>query len=334
MVEESVELITERIKEATESKDIYGASYAITDKKNSSEFYLGTQGNGKYDIALTSTMIYDLASLTKVVVTTTRILQLIESGTLDLNTEIGEILFGFKYPQVTIANLLLHNSGLPADITDVRSMTKEELIKRIKETNLISSPGEKIVYSDLGFIILGWIIAQVDGELSTSLNEHIFEPLLMKNTGYNLSERPLANFIPTEDEPQRGGIIQGVVHDYKAYLLDGVSGHAGIFSTLGDLNNFTSMYINEGVFKGKQILSSQSINLLRQYSGGGRTLGWQTWNNDSTKLWHTGFTGTSIALDLKNKQSFVCLTNRIYPTRRKKEWIKTRKEVIRLFYGE
>lgn len=334
MKDESVKLITERIEKAIDSRYIYGASYAVADEKNKSELYLGTQGKDKYEVAITSKMIYDLASLTKVVGTTTRILQLIDRGVINPETEVGEILGRFKNPQLTIASLLLHNSGLPADIVDTRSLTKEELTEKIREASLVNSPGSKIVYSDLGFIILGWIIAQIDGELSNSLDEHVFRPLKMKNTGYNLLKRPLANFVPTENDPQRGGIIQGDVHDYKAYLLGGVSGHAGIFSTLEDLGNFASMYINRGVFEGKEILSARSFNLLEQYSSGGRTLGWQTWNDDPTKLWHTGFTGTSIALDLRNRRSFVCLTNRIYPTRKREEWIEIRKAVTRLFYNE
>ncbi|AUJ28761.1 serine hydrolase domain-containing protein [Liquorilactobacillus hordei] len=334
MITKYEESITMCIKEAIKQQYIYGASYTITNETSNSQFYLGTQGTGKYDIAITSNMFYDLASLTKVVGTTTRVLQLIEEGKLSLNTEVGEILEGLKYPQLTIANLLLHNSGLPADIIGARSLTKEELVNKIKDTNLVSLPGEKVIYSDLGFILLGWIITQIDGNLSSSLNEHIFRPLKMQNTGYNLAKKSLINFVPTEDEPQRGGIIQGIVHDYKAYLMDGVSGHAGIFSTLEDLVNFTSMYINNGIFAEKRILSPQSYNLLEKYSGRGRTLGWQIWDGDPTKLWHTGFTGTSIALDLKNKRAFICLTNRIHPTRQKKEWIEIRKEVTKLFYNE
>lgn len=206
------------------------------------------------------------------------------------------------------------------------------MIAAIFKQKLVYPTGTDMVYSDLNFILLGMIIEKVDEEsLDKSLKTHVFEPLEMNNTGYCLNENK-RNFVPTEKTDKRG-LIQGEVHDETAYMLNGVSGNAGLFSTIGDLKNFCIMYLQKGKYKGKTIIPSDMIDTLFNYNFMGRTLGWQRWNKNSKTLWHTGFTGTSIALDLDHSTFFICLTNRVNPTRKNQKWINVRRLAVSLFFN-
>lgn len=277
--------------------------------------------------------IYDLASLTKVVGVTSRILQLLGKKIIDLDDKVSKYFPQISYPDITVKNLLLHNSGLAADLCNVYSYAnKDEMIAAIFKQKLVYPTGTDMVYSDLNFILLGMIIEKVDEEsLDKSLKTHVFEPLEMNNTGYCLNENK-RNFVPTEKTDKRG-LIQGEVHDETAYMLNGVSGNAGLFSTIGDLKNFCIMYLQKGKYKGKTIIPSDMIDTLFNYNFMGRTLGWQRWNKNSKTLWHTGFTGTSIALDLDHSTFFICLTNRVNPTRKNQKWINVRRLAVSLFFN-
>lgn len=311
-----------------------GISYALEDIKNKTAetSFLGYKTYDK-KIPLKDDDIYDLASLTKVVGVTSRILQLLGKKIIDLDDKVSKYFPQISYPDITVKNLLLHNSGLAADLCNVYSYAnKDEMIAAIFKQKLVYPTGTDMVYSDLNFILLGMIIEKVDEEsLDKSLKTHVFEPLEMNNTGYCLNENK-RNFVPTEKTDKRG-LIQGEVHDETAYMLNGVSGNAGLFSTIGDLKNFCIMYLQKGKYKGKTIIPSDMIDTLFNYNFMGRTLGWQRWNKNSKTLWHTGFTGTSIALDLDHSTFFICLTNRVNPTRKNQKWINVRRLAVSLFFN-
>ena len=311
-----------------------GISYALEDikKKTVETSFLGYKTYDK-KIPLKDDDIYDLASLTKVVGVTSRILQLLGKKIIDLDDKVSKYFPQISYPDITVKNLLLHNSGLAADLCNVYSYAnKDEMIAAIFKQKLVYPTGTDMVYSDLNFILLGMIIEKVDEEsLDKSLKTHVFEPLEMNNTGYCLNENK-RNFVPTEKTDKRG-LIQGEVHDETAYMLNGVSGNAGLFSTIGDLKNFCIMYLQKGKYKGKTIIPSDMIDTLFNYNFMGRTLGWQRWNKNSKTLWHTGFTGTSIALDLDHSTFFICLTNRVNPTRKNQKWINVRRLAVSLFFN-
>lgn len=311
-----------------------GISYALEDIKNKT-VETSFSGYKTYDkkIPLKDDDIYDLASLTKVVGVTSRILQLLGKKIIDLDDKVSKYFPQISYPDITVKNLLLHNSGLAADLCNVYSYAnKDEMIAAIFKQKLVYPTGTDMVYSDLNFILLGMIIEKVDEEsLDKSLKTHVFEPLEMNNTGYCLNENK-RNSVPTEKTDKRG-LIQGEVHDETAYMLNGVSGNAGLFSTIGDLKNFCIMYLQKGKYKGKTIIPSDMIDTLFNYNFMGRTLGWQRWNKNSKTLWHTGFTGTSIALDLDHSTFFICLTNRVNPTRKNQKWINVRRLAVSLFFN-
>ncbi len=332
---EDVSKITELINLAIGDRAIYGASFSLVDPKQCETQYIGTQGEQNDAIPLKPGMLYDLASLTKVVGTTTRILQLLTEHRLKLTDQIGQFVSGLREPQLTIEQLLLHTSGLPADLPAVIGLDRTQLVNAVKKTALASATGSQTIYSDLNFILLGWVIKEIDGDLAESFQKYIFLPLKMQNTGFNLHRNDLAQFVPTEYKPERGTIVRGEVHDEKAFILGGVSGHAGLFSTLDDLSHFVQMLEQNGLYEGKQVLSPTAMELLRKYHHSGRTLGWDLWpisTPQELKIWHTGFTGTSIAIDLVHKTGFICLTNHIYPTRKNTKWFAWRKKAVESFF--
>ncbi|MCB5223130.1 class A beta-lactamase-related serine hydrolase [Lactiplantibacillus pentosus] len=321
--------IEEYIDKCIEAGDIYGASFSLITPQGINQYYHGTQGRDEFAIGLDPAMIYDLASVTKVVGTTTRIFQLLSDHTIHLTDSVARFLPGFTHPEITIQNLLLHNSGLPADIDHLDKMQREDLIKAVYDAPLIATPGTTYVYSDLGFILLGWIIRAVDGSLARSIQDHVLYPLAMTNTGYNLN-RPKVRFVPTEFDSLRGQ-IQGQVHDYKAFLLNGESGHAGLFSTLTDLSVFVEMMLNFGEYQGKRVLDENVFDWLGKYDEHGRTLGWER-HNGQHQYFHTGFTGPAIAFDLDRQVGLVVLTNRVYPTSDNQVWNQDRQHVFDLFF--
>lgn len=310
-----------------------GVSYAILGPDENETHYLGFLTYDHQE-RVNSRSIYDLASLTKVVGVTTRILQMLAYNQISLKDEIAKYLPDVSCKGITIKNLLIHNSGLPADLNNIYSYkSSADVISAVKSIEPISELGEKVIYSDINFVLLGLIIEEIDKvSLDKSIDKNIIQPLKMKNTGYNLN-KPVQLFVPTEYNSARG-LIKGKVHDETAFQLNGVSGNAGLFSSLTDLEKFCLMYLNKGKYNGKDIIPFKEISELFNYNFEGRTLGWARWAKNKKFIWHTGFTGTSIGIDLERKRAFICLTNRVYPTRENQSWNKIRRELMTLFFEE
>jgi CubicO group peptidase (beta-lactamase class C family) len=195
----------------------------------------------------------------------------------------------------------------------------------------------KTVYSDLGFITLQKIIEQVTGkEFDVFCKEEIFIPLQMNSTFFNPPDSLQYKIAPTEyDNSWRNKLVWGEVHDETALLLNGVAGHAGLFSTAQDISNLLILLLNDGAFDGNQIIKSATVKLFttRYSDKSTRALGWDTKSGegssagelfDTTSFGHTGFTGTSVWVDPTKDLFVVFLTNRIYPTRKNKKLYKVR----------
>lgn len=283
--------------------------------------------------------VYDLASLSKVVSTTTIIMKLVEAGEIVLFDKVVDIIPEFRHKDITIYNLLTHTSGLPADINNYKvCKSKKEIIDKIYSTDLEYGTGKKVLYSDIGFILLGIIIEQITGSLDGYFDKNIATPLGMMDTCYNPSEEIKARCAATEYKEERG-YIKGTVHDGKAFIMGGISGHAGLFSTVKDLGNFCSMMLNNGVFNNLRILSENSIKLLSRCHtlslNENRGLGWQLkdFHNaigdlaSDNSIFHTGFSGTSLLIDFDNQFAFILLTNRIHPSRENNLLIKLRRNI-------
>lgn len=281
--------------------------------------------------------LYDMASVSKVISTTTCVLKLMEEGKIRLFGEVSSYLPRFKHSNITIFNLMTHTSGMREGIADcTTAKNKEEVLDRLYSYDLKYPVGEKIIYSDLNYIMLGEIIEQITGKkLNEYADEVIFKPLEMFDTGYNPQERKRC--APTEErnDATYRGIVRGDVHDETAYACGGVAGHAGLFSTVKDIEHFIKMILNKGCYNGKKILAKTTVerlfevqvseqnNLIKHYNR--RGLGWivnSQWSSagdftsyDNTIL-HTGFTGTNVWIDRQNKVGFCMLTNRVHPTRK------------------
>lgn len=268
--------------------------------------------------------LYDMASCTKVVATTTMILKMIEDGIIGLEDKVKDHLVDFPYDNINIKQLLIHTSGLPGDDKRYKECkNKEEFIKFMYSLSLNNEPGKVVEYSDFGFITLGLIIEKYKGSLEDYANELIFKPLGMNNTMYNPYLKGRKDDCACAELTESRGLIQGVVHDGKAYCLDGLSGNAGLFSCVKDLGKFVKMMLNDG----SPILKKETIELLKHsYTESlnlSRTLGWIFSDKTSScgdqvsecSLYHTGFSGTSIYIDFKNKLGIILLVNRVHPSR-------------------
>lgn len=278
--------------------------------------------------------LYDVASLTKPL-TAIAAMILLERGYWRLDDPV--CLFAPEFDvddkrQITLRHLLTHSSGLSAhEPLYLACHGTAEMVETIAATPLKHGIGEKVIYSCLGFILLGHLIGRACGApLSEVLSNEILAPLGMSNTFYP-GISPVVNHsrtAPTEYCPWRNKLMWGEVHDENAYAQGGISGNAGLFSTVTDMALLACMILNRGALNGRTILSRASMELMEaNHTIGlneGRGLGWQkktgrlSWFGDlaaDDSYGHTGFTGTSLWISPSQNAFTVVLSNRVYPTR-------------------
>jgi CubicO group peptidase (beta-lactamase class C family) len=276
--------------------------------------------------------IFDLASITKLF-TAVAILQLVEDGALDLDAPVADVIAEFGQAGkggITIRHLLSHTSGLPAWAPLWSAYdTPEARVRAIYEMTPRAAPGETYVYSDLGLIVLGEIVETVTGRrLDEVIAERITGPLGMTDTMFNPAPALRDRIAATEYSPATGrGMVHGSVHDENAWALGGIAGHAGLFSTAGDLAVFAQMLLNGGRYAGARILEPETVqammvNQTAAFPGNDRGLGpqlYQHWYFDAmttpASAGHTGFTGTSLVIDPTTDSFAILLTNRVHPSR-------------------
>ena len=319
------------LNEAVAAKAFPGASVAVTHRGE----VVALKGIGRFTYdptspAVEATTIYDIASVTKVVATTTMAMLLYERGSLDLASTVAQFIPAFDTEpgkhRITVRMLLAHSSGLPAyDKLYLRAKFREELLQLAAATPLEAPPLSRAEYSDIGFILLGEILAKVAGEpLDRFCAAEIFRPLRMLFTGYRPREDWHPFIAPTEnDRTFRGRIIQGEVHDENAWVMNGISGHAGVFSNAPDLAQFALCMLRLG----SPILKPATLNLFTRRDalpeGTSRALGWDTpsvpsqsgQTFSSRSFGHLGYTGTSLWCDPVRQLSVSLLTNRVWPDR-------------------
>ncbi len=297
--------------------------------------------------AMTLDTIFDLASLTKVVATTTSIMILIEQGKVRLSDPVIQFIPEMKgdgRDAITIEQLMTHVSGFAPDF-DLRDRWTgyDEAIKRLYREPLRNQPGTRFVYSDINYIALGEVIHRLSGQmLDDFARRNIFVPLGMRDTGFNPAANLRTRVAPTEkrrgqmsylgDSGADAGAageqwLRGQVHDPTSFRMNGVAGHAGLFSTADDLAVFCQMLLNGGRYNSAQVLSPMTIAAMTQphavaESGAARGLGWDIATSFSTNrgdlfpigsFGHTGFTGTSIWIDPASDSFVIFLSNRVHP---------------------
>ncbi len=295
---------------------------------------------------VTSSSIYDLASVTKVIATTTAIMQLYDNGKLNINDNVWLHIPEFANngkEDIKITNLLLHNSGLKAWVPFYKTLTtRQQVLDEIYNMTPDYKTGTKFVYSDLNAVLLGLIVEKISG---MSLDEYcrinIFEPLGMRSTTYLPKDNLKKLAVPTENDSYwRNRLLQGEVHDETAAILNGVSGNAGLFSNANDLYLFMKMMLEKGKYynpysrglKEEKFANADVIGFFinkwetAAYNNS-RGLGWDTkpeptsyrtpcgekFSNNS--FGHTGYTGTSVWADADKNLIVIFLTNRVYPSR-------------------
>ena len=275
--------------------------------------------------------IWDMASLTKVVGLTSAMMQLVEQGRVDLDAPVQRYLpewQGAGKDAVTVRHLLTHSGGLAPFIQLwKRTSSAAEARRIVLAAPLDTAAGARMVYSDLGAMLLGWVVERVSGEpLDRYLAAHVFGAAGMRDTRFLPPAALRERIAPTERDPWRGRHLRGEVHDENAHLLGGVSGHAGLFSTGADLVRFARLYLNGGELEGVRVFQTETIRRFTTVQRAGfsnRALGWEvpTGGNSAGRLMrapafgHTGFTGTSLWIDPANDRFVILLTNRVNPTR-------------------
>lgn len=314
------------------------------------------KGFGKftYDVdatPVTPDAMFDLASVTKVIATTSAVMRLYDEKKLSLDDKIVKYFPAFGQngkENITLYNLLVHNSGLPAWRKFYEFCDNPQcVLDSIFATPLVYKTGDSTVYSDLGLITTGKIIEKITG---TTLDKYVdsvfFKPLGMVNTMYNPPPSLWNRVVPTEIDTywkKTNVAVHGRVHDENAATLGGVSGHAGLFSTAGDLVKILQMELNGGVYGGKRYINEETIKKFttRQSERSSRGIGWDTKSSEysfsgkytSMKTFlHTGFTGTSVVVDPEKNIIVVFLTNRVYPTRENSKLYGVRRQVHNTVY--
>jgi serine-type D-Ala-D-Ala carboxypeptidase len=341
-----------------------GAVLGVT--HDGERFVFGTGRLGDLDASRPGPgTVYDLASLTKVVGLTTGLMLAVSEGKLELDAPVQRYLPAFagaEKEKITIRLLLGHAAGLPAWRPLFREMSSRQDAFALADTTPIEyPPGSQDVYSDLGAIVLTQILETVYHQRIDSLVEQrIFGPLGLTSLRYRPPPGRLSRIAPTEMDPWRGRVLRGEVHDENAAVMDGVSGHAGLFGSVEDLLGFAEWMLAQadGRSVGQSASWSESGStslpldratvrppVFRTFTtrqnivpGSSRALGWDTPDSGSSSgsllsphsIGHTGFTGTSIWIDFDRRVAIVLLSNRVHPTRNNPRWNPVRAGVADL----
>jgi len=281
--------------------------------------------------------IFDLASISKVIGTTSAVMKLVESGKLSLEDRAVDYVPQLRGPDdgntrikktITVRHLLTHTAGFePFRLFYEMDCSVEARWDSVFQSELIYQPGDSTVYSDIGLLVMGKIVESVTGMSQDDyLKKTVFTPLKMKDTGYNPNSTLLDRIVPTEIK--HGELIHGYVHDENTHSLGGVAGHAGLFSTSSDLSRFCRMMLHEGELEGVRIFEPSTIDLFtsRIDARSSRFLGWDSPEGESSggiyisphSFGHTGYTGTSIWIDVENNVYVILLTNAVHPDRKYK----------------
>lgn len=288
---------------------------------------------------MTRETVFDLASLTKPLATTPAIMKLIQDGALQLDNSLGRILPAFRNTAkaaITVRQLLAHESGLPdyrpyfETLRDIAPEKRQQKLRQLLRAEPLTHPiGRRTLYSDLGFMILQWVVEEVSGQrLDRFVDETIFAPLGLKNLYFIdlAAQRPRKNFAATENCPWRGILLKGAVHDDNAYIMGGVAGHAGLFGTARDVYRLLATLLAR--YQGRKGASIFRPDIVQAFlvrrPNAERALGFDApaaadascgryFSKQS--VGHLGFTGTSFWMDPQRAVIVILLTNRVHPSR-------------------
>ncbi len=346
-----------------DSDTLFAAAFRVLEKAMADSIFPGAQvaivhdgkllvnrgfGRQTYDPSsplIDTQSIYDLASVTKVIATTISAMRMWEKNQLELDIPISSYLPKFSgglKDRVTMRHLLTHSGGLHwwAPLWE-KAKNKQEALDYIYSLPLDYAPGDSMIYSDLGLILAGEVLRVISGkEMDELAADLVFKPLSLQNTMYNPPKSLLPRIVPTEiGGSMNRGLIHGEVHDENTFFLNGVSSHAGLFSTAEDLAVVAQMLLNGGIYAHKRLLTPGTITYWTRRQnlppGSSRALGWDTPTPGKStagdyfgphSFGHTGFTGTSIWIEPERNVAVILLTNRVHPTRERGGIYQVRRE--------
>lgn len=319
------------LRDAVHDKIFPGAVAALISRSDEAYFPFGSKTYDPTDRPISEASIFDVASLTKVIATATAIMQMVERKQLSLQDPACNFLPQLRQApkdRITILQLLAHTAGFPGGEPLSRQLkSRAEILEAIFSMELVYPPGAGRIYDDLGYILLGHIVETISGvTLDKYCDNEIFGPLKMSETMFVPDKTLLGRIVPTEIDAGRGGLLRGIVHDERAYLMGGVAGHAGIFTTARDLGRFARSMMGDDQGDRAGILSSASVRRMwsRQWqdSEGEYGLGWDRLRpgymndiDDRDAVGHTGFTGVSVVISPRRGLAIILLSNRVHPVR-------------------
>ena len=305
--------IIKKIEEQLEAGIYPGASFAYFKDQQWREVYLG-QSDPEHGFKTKAGLVYDLASVSKVVGVGTLLIFLCHQGNLDLERPVTDFLPDSDYPDISIRQLLTHATDLDPFIPNRDQLTADELKKAMFHLNRREKPS--FLYSDVHLLILGFVLEQMfDEDLDTLLREKVWNLWGMRETTFG----PVSQAVPTVR-----GVKAGLVHDPKATLLGKHAGSAGLFSTVKDLKIFLEHYLKDDFADGL----SQNFSPLEDKD---RSL---AWNLEGDWLDHTGYTGTFVMWNRKKQEAAIFLSNRTYEKDERAQWILDRNQVMDLIRME
>lgn len=334
MYERTIHLI-----EAMRERQVFpGACVSFFAKGQIKEYVCGYAQVVPQQVPMSDHLLFDVASLTKVICTTTVVLQLMEEQRLSIDRPVKEYLPQLSDSKITIRHLLTHTADIHTYIKNRDVLSKEALRQAYYEVHSGANLGKQVVYTDTGTILLGFMLENMlNQEAVTIFKERVLQPLEMVNSLFLPEET--TKIVPTEFHPIRG-LIQGRTHDPKAFVLAEHAGNAGLFTSMIDLKNFVQMYLQQGRFQGRTFLKEETIRHLLDdqtpMHQGNRSLGWALKRDQSGRklLFHTGYTGTFLLIDPIGEEAMIFLSNRIHPVDRRAEYIQERDVLIDTYLDE
>lgn len=296
------------------------------------------------EVTMTAAKRFDVASLTKVICTTTVLLKLWEAGTIDWDQPLRHYLPAFGNDQITIRHLLTHTSDIRTWIPQRDQLDKRGLRAAYLQLEPGADLGQKVVYTDAGTILLGFMLEEIFGGLPVVeiFRQEVLQPLGMHHSGFLPTAEELADVVPTALLAD-GRLLKGVTHDPKARVLEEHAGNAGLFTDVGDLLIFSRMLLAKGALPdGTQVLKPETIQMLLQDQTpdgrGHRSLGWDLRAGGAATgqaaLFHTGYTGTFLLVDVASGEAFVFLSNRVHLQDQREAYIVQRDEIIAQYQKE
>lgn len=329
MYPKTQQLIQEKMAEGLFS----GVAYQLIDGTKTRQQVLGFAATLPEVEALTRDHLFDVASLTKVVCTTSVILRLLEAGEIALDQTLKTYLPAFLDERITLRHLLTHTSDIQTWIENRDQLNQAELKAAYLTLQAGDQLGKSVCYTDAGTILLGFLIEEIyQKPLTTVFQAEVLQPLGMTASFFPPVIQPLV--VPTE-QLANGQILKGVTHDPKARVLGPHAGNAGLFTTLADLTRFVRMYLANGAgyFKAATIPTLFQDHTPNQ--SGFRSLGWDLRGTKvQPLLFHTGYTGTFMLIDVRQQQAFIFLSNRVHPKDEREKYIKHRDLLIATYLAE